>query len=879
MITSMSSCLHSQSADMDAEVQAHAQNSSESTAVEPRRSNRKRWNVIATETEDTPSEKRLKYAEGFLETRFSGQRADDGAGYGLYARAKNMSEIAFIKGERILNIEGCPAFRVKLDNGLYVEWLFENGVICHLDSKAFTFWSPIEFNLGKQLPPVEYGVKSHDLSLFANDSVRRGAANAHCQFIYEPKIHQSLKPVSFPSGSVPVNLQMTASKPIKDQDEILWHYCSQRADYAPTYAEAFDPAKHSALIRQCTKALLLPDETDQSDTDDVMEIMEDESAFESMRWQDRQLESGHIVSSYPLADLASKLTHEQEKLPWINILRKRLHLLLSKQGFKDTSIISNLEKSSMPNPLKEYRCEWTLADLISLSGYPGNIVRDKASIQDVIVQYSSTRDDSATNTVWALAQLGNVDAILAILIKRGEKRSSLASTSEKFLHRNIKVPIQGLMVVSTVENLKQFVSERLPAQQKLRIIGIADLSDDEVKAKVSGSSGAAIYTKQVKKKMSQCENQSEQLALFKTFLRFFGTSSDHIHKSSFMRSAKEMATLISFYKEPLTEGDIVSLFKDDAGDQEWLQIILPYIKLTDEQLLTKLEAAEKWNKTPRQILIKRGLNNIELWGRILVADYKNCQGTERRYFSRMVEVFTAAGYPPPVGNKWRSEDLRKLYDGAQSLSKTASSMCLQNKSVDDWIQIITTDKNKARSFGAEYHRRIKSADLNDAKTDLIREFIEICCKTLKVDCPSELIARLAGIDIPDLKKPYCIHDIIHLFDVSLPENAWLTQTFPVQTQSDDDLLLSLSLEPAIKIKQAWVEAWSRGRKNLVFRQSMLAILQQGTSSEKQFYERMLKKFIQYGYSQPDSGYWSIENVKAAHQAATEVQTPILHSTA
>ena len=236
------------------------------------------------QAEATPVMKKARLdAGGTLEARHSYQQAENGAGFGLFAKAKEGYNVAFRRGETILNIEGCAAFRVRQKNDLYVEWLYENGMVCELKEKGYVMWSGVELNPGKNLPFVDYGVKTHDLSLFSNDSVTPEKANAKCKFEYESRLHRSKKSVQFPQGEIPVQLHLKASRDIWDNQEVLWHYASdgyKEADYSAYYAEPYDAAKHKALILDCTQALM-----GLSGDRMPKEVMTDEQEFEERRWQ------------------------------------------------------------------------------------------------------------------------------------------------------------------------------------------------------------------------------------------------------------------------------------------------------------------------------------------------------------------------------------------------------------------------------------------------------------------------------------------------------------------------------------------------------------------------------------------------------------------
>ncbi|WP_281646394.1 hypothetical protein, partial [Parendozoicomonas sp. Alg238-R29] len=106
---------------------------------------------------------------------------------GVFSRAKEPGGIAFVKGEKVLPIEGCLALRVNLDNDRYLEWLYDNGLIHGLEESPDVIWSSVGLStdVNGKIHRVEVGTRPEQGNLIwpeaINPSVLSGILSPHAQ--------------------------------------------------------------------------------------------------------------------------------------------------------------------------------------------------------------------------------------------------------------------------------------------------------------------------------------------------------------------------------------------------------------------------------------------------------------------------------------------------------------------------------------------------------------------------------------------------------------------------------------------------------------------------------------------------------------------------
>ncbi len=227
-------------------------------------------------------------------------KASGGAGFGIFARAREKGSIAFAKNETVLKPRGCLSLRAKQENGLYIEWLYANGKICHLDQKRYVMWSNILFNIGAAHPRIEMGLKTDDLSLFSNDSKTPQKANIKNTFRYDNKIEQPGRILKINPDKLPATCVFQAARDIMDEEEFYWHYGSDDEHYSSDqYAEASISDEVKPQVMEWTQALV---SSPSSTPDEKMEFMDDEQTFDQMRWESK-LKPADTVLDYTAEEL------------------------------------------------------------------------------------------------------------------------------------------------------------------------------------------------------------------------------------------------------------------------------------------------------------------------------------------------------------------------------------------------------------------------------------------------------------------------------------------------------------------------------------------------------------------------------------------------
>ena len=110
------------------------------TSVEGGYSFRKR----PSPSESPPAVKKSKPAvvpaEGRVIVGQSKVKCSDGAGLGLFAKAKEAGKVAFVAEEVVTDISGCVALRVRLDGQKDLEWLYSNGRVYCLKESPHVIW-------------------------------------------------------------------------------------------------------------------------------------------------------------------------------------------------------------------------------------------------------------------------------------------------------------------------------------------------------------------------------------------------------------------------------------------------------------------------------------------------------------------------------------------------------------------------------------------------------------------------------------------------------------------------------------------------------------------------------------------------------------------
>ncbi|WP_281645623.1 hypothetical protein [Parendozoicomonas sp. Alg238-R29] len=252
-----------------------------------RRSTRKnRWRSDLSSDSPKAKRQRREPALGCVEVRGSEIKVRDGAGLGAFARAKEAGGIAFIKGEKILSVEGCLALRIERENKKYMEWLYDNGRIHGLSQSPDVVWSSVNLWTTVQGGEcrVEVGTRPENLALFSNDSVTRQAANIHIKTNYVQGIDRQ-HGVRFNLKECPISQRMVARRDIIDGQELLWCYhtgTDEPSRYSTSFVQPFDTAVDGEQAEQVTRALIEDCDSMRSH----FELIEDSLTFFHLRAKD-----------------------------------------------------------------------------------------------------------------------------------------------------------------------------------------------------------------------------------------------------------------------------------------------------------------------------------------------------------------------------------------------------------------------------------------------------------------------------------------------------------------------------------------------------------------------------------------------------------------
>ena len=556
------------------------------------------------------------------------------------------------------------------------------------------------------------------------------------------------------------------------------------------------------------------------------------------------------IPAIPYQWLAQKMKENPDSSELLYLLQCRLRRSVIEPNFKASSIIEQLNIVQMPNPLKEGRCEWHLCDLLSIAQHPGNILRNEALIRETLEKYHTDCDVNTGSLVSMLAQMGSLDAIQAILEKRCMvHKRPLADVSDAFLANGTRIPLCGQMQLPTKENLIAFIRERYSPEKCSQLLSVFDASEEELALKLADNPNCrAVYGKRFKQQILEAGSLAAKMTIFKKYLAFYGNSDSPVSTEVYLRNAKRLATHIPELEETIDKAFITNLFPE-AKHKDWLtrrfttnpdKDKFQVNTLSDSELLEKVATVDTKVNPWIGELLRRGQTNQLLWGDILLASRKACHSDNRAFCRRMAGYFTDYSYPSPSGNEWHNEDIRTLYAVANKNGLAPAITDYSGMGKSEWLDFLKSHPKMKTRCGTHYKKAINSMVDPAEKQTLLTDYLEICCKINLLGDYDQISKRMAGINFPNLKKPYRRHALFKLFTPEEQQQPWMATHFPYQTKSDDELVEELKSHTPLKHQQLWMEAWLRAKDHPDFLPKVIEVFPRYEKENDAKYSKRLK---------------------------------------